>query len=40
MPKMILLDSRIKKYAYREVSEIYRDLEVPRMAYPENKSRR
>ncbi len=26
MPKMILLDSRIKKYAYREVSEIYRDL--------------
>lgn len=26
MPRMILLDSRIKKYAYREVSEIYRDL--------------
>ena len=28
MPKITLLDCRIKKYAYREVSQIYQELEV------------
>ena len=28
MPKITLLDCRIKKYAYREVSQIYQELEL------------
>ena len=28
MPKTTLIDCRIKKYAYREVSQIYQELEV------------
>ena len=28
MPKTTLIDCRIKKYAYREVSQIYQELDV------------
>ena len=28
MPKTTLLDCRIKKYAYREVAQIYQELEI------------